>query len=139
MASYPEMLAVGKDRSRFVLMAKQCLLLPINEWELKFLNRLISGDETDPAPPQKLSTRMAETLFEIRDEYELHSTLYGGFSVPILIQRVYEARTELDEGDEEWIVKLWNSGARQLRRRDIAILRRCAVQLGLIEPYMDVA
>lgn len=139
MASHREMLAVGKDRSRFVLMAKQCLLLPVNEWELKFLNRLISGDEMDPEPPQKLSTRMAETLFEIRDEYELHSTMYGGFSVPTLIQRVYAARTELDEGDEEWITEIRNSGADRLRRRDIARLRRCAVQLGEIEPYMDIA
>jgi hypothetical protein len=87
-------------------------------------------------PPQRLSTRQAETLFEIRDEYELHSGMHGGFSVTTLISRVYEARTDLDEGDEEWIVALWKSGTRQLRRRDIGILRRCAIQLDLIESYM---
>ena len=139
MASYREMHKVGQDRARFVLMAQQLLLLPVNEWQRNFLNSLIYGNDLMIKPPKTLSTRQAESLFEIRDEHELHSTLYGGFSVPILIQRIYGARADLDEDDEEWIVALWNSGVRQLRRRDIARLRRCAVQLDLIEPYMTDA
>src|SRR3954454_18961291 len=101
MASYREMDAVGRDRGRFVLMAKQCLLLPLNHWERKFCESLIAE------PPGRLSTRQAETLFEIRDEYEMHSTLYGGFSVAILVQRVYENRLDLSEANEEWITELW--------------------------------
>jgi hypothetical protein len=134
-----EMDAVGRDRSRFVLMAQQLLLLPVNEWERKFLNRLIHGDEEGP-PPQRLSKRMAETLFEIRDEYELHSTLFGGFSVSTLIQRVYDARADLSsEDDQGWITEVRNSGVNQLRRAGCGRLRRCAAELYLIEPYMDVA
>jgi hypothetical protein len=125
--------AVGRDRGRFTLMAKQCLLFPLNPWERNFCQGLIAE------PPERLSTRQAETLFEIRDEYELHSTLYGGFSVAILIQRVYEARLDLDEADEKWITKLWKLRPAALRRRDCGILRRCAIQIGEIEPYMDVA
>jgi hypothetical protein len=81
MASYREMDAVGRDQARFVLMAKQCLLFDLKPGQRKFCEILIAE------PPEQPSTRQAEWLFEIRDEYELHSTLYGGFSVAILIQR----------------------------------------------------
>ena len=134
MASYREMDAVGRDRGRFVLMAKQCLLLPLNPWERKFCESLIAE------PPERLSTRQAETLFEIRDEYEMHSTLYGGFSVAILIQRVYERRLDLnDEDNEAWITSLCDRKITSLRRRDLFRLRRCAIRVEAIEPYMDVA
>jgi hypothetical protein len=133
MASYREMDAVGRDPSRFVLMAKQCLQLPLNPWERKFCESLIAE------PPERLSTRQAETLFEIRDEYELHSKLYGGFSVPILIQRIFENRLDLSDDDEAWITALRDRGATSLRRRDLGRLRRCAIQIGEIESYMDVA
>ena len=80
MASYSEMDAVGRDRARFVTMAKQCLAFPdINEWERKFLDSLIRGNEMMGAPPEQLSLRQAETLLSIRYEYELHSELHGGF------------------------------------------------------------
>ena len=133
MASYREMDAVGRDTARFVLMAKQCLLLPLNHWERRFCESLIAE------PPERLSTRQAETLFEIRDEYEMHSTLYGGFSVAILVRRVYENRLDLNESDEDWISNIWKSGASSLRRRDVGRLRRCAIEIREIEPYMDVA
>jgi hypothetical protein len=92
MPSYREMDAVGRARARFVSMAKQCVALPINEWEAKFLDGLIRGNAMMGAPPQRLSVRQMEVLFEIRDAYELHATLHGGFSIPLLIQQVYEAR-----------------------------------------------
>ena len=133
MASYREMDAVSRDRGRFVLMAKQCLLLPLNHWERKFCESLVAE------PPERLSIRQAETLFEIRDEYQMHSTLYGGFSVAVLVQRVFENRLDLNESDEEWITALWKRGASSLRRRDLGRLRRCAIEIGEIEPYMDVA
>ena len=138
MASYREMDAVGRDRSRFVVMAKQCLLFPVNEWERKFLDSLIVGSKIMGEPPERLSTRQAETLFEIRDEYELHTTLTGGFSVVKLIQSVYEARLDLDESDEEWITALWNCRpvVDRLRRRDLGRLRRCSILIGAIESYM---
>ena len=118
---------------------RRCLRLPVNEWEERFLNNLIHGtDETD-GPPQQLSARRMEKLFEIRDKYELHATMYGGFFIPNLIRRVFEARRDLDEGDEEWITALRGSGVDKLRRADIGRLRRCAVQIGEIKSYMDDA
>ena len=80
MASYLEMDAVGRDRARFVSLAKQCLAFPdINEWERKFLDSLIRGNEMMGGSPEQLSLRQAETLLSIRDEYELHSELHRGF------------------------------------------------------------
>ena len=65
-------------RARFVTMAKQCLAFPdINEWESKFLDSLIRGNEMMGGPPEQLSLRQAERLLSIRDEYELHSELHG--------------------------------------------------------------
>jgi hypothetical protein len=130
MASYREMDAIGRDRSRFVLMAKQCLRFNLTPSQRKFCESLIAE------PPERLSTRQAEFLFEIRDEYELHSTLYGGFSVAILIQRCYEARLDLDEGDEEWIMRIWKAGTTKLSNTGCGRLRRCAVRIDAIEPYV---
>jgi hypothetical protein len=123
--------AVGRDRGRFTLMAKQCLLFPdLTEWERDFLESLVAR------PPERLSTRQAEVLFEIRDDNELISNIGGAINVSNLIQRAYEARLDLDEGDEEWIVAIWNRGATSLRRRHLGGLKRCCVQLGELEPYM---
>jgi hypothetical protein len=122
--------AVGRDPARFVLMAKQCLLFPdLSEFERDFLESLVAR------PPERLSTRQAEVLFEIRDDYELHCHLSGGFSVAILIQRAYEGRLDLNERDEEWIVEIWKSGRTSLRRRHLGRLRWCCIQLGELEPH----
>lgn len=128
MASYREMDAVGRDRGRFTLMAKQCLLFPeLTEWERDFLESLVAR------PPERLSTRQAEVLFEIRDDNELISNIGGTINVSNLIQRAYEARLDLDEGDEEWIVAIWNRGTTSLRRRHLGRLKRCCVQIGELE------
>ncbi|HJY92003.1 MAG TPA: hypothetical protein VNX23_02610 [Bradyrhizobium sp.] len=120
----------GVER-RFVLMAKQCLLFPdLTEWERDFLESLIAR------PPDRLSTRQAEVLFEIRDANELISNVDGNIKVSTLIRRAYEARLELDEGDEEWIVAIWNRGTTSLRRRHIGRLKRCCVQLGELESHV---
>jgi hypothetical protein len=47
-------------------------------------------------------------------------TLYGGFSVAILIQRCCEARLDLEEDDEEWIAGLWKAGKRNLATQAVA-------------------
>lgn len=135
MASFREMEAIRRDRARFVPIAKHCLHFPVNEWEEHFLNSLIDGSDEMGGQPLQLSIRQVEVLFDIRDRYEMHATLHGGFSVPIVIGRVYEARYDLEEDDEEWITALRISGANKLRRADIGRLRRCAVQIGEIDPY----
>src|SRR3984893_16682816 len=131
MASYRAMDAVGRDPGRFALMAKQCLLFPdLSEFERDFLESLVAR------PPERLSTRQAEVLFEIRDDNELISNIGGTINVSNLIQRAYEARLDLDEGDEEWIVAILNRGPRSLRRWHLGRLKRCCVQLGELEPYV---
>jgi hypothetical protein len=129
MASYREMDAVGRDPARFILLAKQCLVFRLEPGQRKFCKSLIAE------PPERLSTRQAEWLFEIRDEYELHSTLYDGSSVAVLIEQCYEARLDFDEGedDEAWIIKLWKAGTTKLSNAGCGRLRRCAVRLRVIE------
>jgi len=132
LASYREMDAVGRDPSRFVLMARQCLVFPdLTDWERDFLESLVAR------PPDQLSTRQAEVLFEVRDDNELISKIDGNINVSNLIQRAYEARLDLDERDEEWIVAIWNRGTTSLRRRHLVRLKRCCVQLGELEPYIS--
>jgi hypothetical protein len=84
---------------------------------------------------RKPGTRQAEVLFEVRDDNELISKIDGNISN--LIQRAYEARLDLDERDEEWIVAIWNRGTTSLRRRHLVRLKRCCVQLGELEPYIS--
>jgi hypothetical protein len=131
MASYREMDAVGRDPGRFIVMAKQCLLFPdLTDWERDFLGSLVTR------PPDRLSTRQAEVLFEIRDDNELISKIDGNISISTLVRRAYEQRLELDEGDEEWIVAVWKRGTTSLRRRHIGRLKRCCVQLGELESHL---
>jgi hypothetical protein len=107
------------------------LLFPdLTEWERDFLESLIAR------PPDRLSTRQAEVLFEIRDQNELISNIDGNIKVSTLIRRAYEARLELDEGDEEWIIAIWNRGTTSLRRRHIGRLKRCCVQVGELESHV---
>ena len=112
-------------------MAKQCLMFPdLTDWERDFLESLVAR------PPERLSTRQAEVLFEIRDDNELISNIGGNIKVSNLIQRAYDARLDLDEGDEEWIVAIRNRGATSLRRRHLGRLKRCCIQLGELELHM---
>lgn len=132
MVSYREMDAVGRDPSRVRVIAKVLLLLPNHQWtdwELDFLQRMAT--ET----PERLSTRQAEVLFELKEGAEMFSEIRG---IPVrnLITRVYEGRTELPEGYDEWIERIYNSGVSELRRRDLGRLKWCSVQLGELEPYM---
>jgi hypothetical protein len=67
---------------------------------------------------------------------ELISNVGGNIKVSNLIQRAYEARPDLDEGDEEWIVAIRNRGTTSLRRRHLGRLKRCCIQLGELEPHI---
>lgn len=80
-------------------------------------------------------------LFEIRDDNELISRIDGNIKVGNLIRRADEARLDLDESDEEWIIAIWNRGTTSLRRRHLGRLTRCCVQLGELELHAisDVA
>jgi hypothetical protein len=132
MASYREMDAVGRDPSRVSVIAKGLLLVPNyqwTDWELDFLQRMATE------PPQRLSTRQAEVLFELKDAAEMFSDI-DGISVRNLISKAHEGRVDLEQGDDEWVERIYRSGVSALRRRDLARLKRCCVQIGALEPYM---
>jgi hypothetical protein len=163
MASYREMHAVSSDPVRVRNLALSLLALAkaaeniFSEWELTFLRDIaeqstaiialspkerkkfkFSARQTEALLALRdfrLTSRQTETLFEIRDATVLHRDIKG-ISVRNLIKRCYEARLDLDEGDEEFIERLWKSGATELRSRDLMHLKRCSVQLGELEPYM---
>jgi hypothetical protein len=83
----------------------------------------------------RLTSRQAEKLFEIRDASVLYRHI-AGISVRNLIERCYEARLDLDEDDEQFIERLWRTGAAELRGTELSRLKRCSKQLGLLEGYM---
>jgi hypothetical protein len=133
MASYRVMDAVGRDPSRVRVIAKGLLLIANyqwTDWELDFLQRMAT------APPERLSTRQAEVLFELKEGAEMFSSIGGNISVRSLINKAHESRVDLHEGDDEWIERIYRSGVLALRRRDLGRLKRCCVELGALEPYM---
>jgi hypothetical protein len=124
--------ALGRDPGRVRTIAKTLLHTPdhqFTDWEIDFLEKMATN------PPDRLSTRQGEVLFELKEEVELFSDI-GGIRVATLIRKAFEGRTELDEGDEEWIVRKYNSGVTQLRRGDLRRLKRCCIQLNELESYM---
>jgi GAF domain-containing protein len=163
MASSREMHAVSSDPVRARNLALSLLALTkaaeniFSEWELTFLRDIAEQSAAVIALSRKerkeykfsaqqaearlalrdfrLTSRQTEKLFEIRDSTALHRDITG-VSVRNLIARCHEARLELDEGDEEFIERLWKSGATELRTPDLIRLKRCSIQLGELEPYM---
>jgi GAF domain-containing protein len=163
MASHREMHAVSSDPVRTRNLALSLLALArvtediFNEWELTFLRDIAEQAAAIIALSSKerkelkfsakqaeallalrdfrLSSRQAEKLFEIRDAVTLHRDIKG-VSVRNLITRCYEARLDLDVGDEEFIEGLWKSGVSELRTGHLMRLKRCSIQLGELEAYM---
>jgi hypothetical protein len=154
---------IGRDPARVRNLSLSLLKLAetaenvFSEWELLFLrDRVVQADETLALSRKqrkgmkdsdslaearlalrdfRLTTLQAEKLFEIRDASVLHRDIRG-VSVRNLINRCYEGRVELGEDDEQFIERVWQSGIAELRRNDLARLKRCSVQLGWLEDYM---
>jgi GAF domain-containing protein len=163
MASAHEMHAVSSDPVRARNLALSLLALAktaeniFSEWELTFLRDIaeqsaevieLSRKErkeykfsSQEAQAQlalrdfRLTYRQTEKLIEIRDTATFHREI-SGVSVGKLVARCHEARLDLDEGDEEFVARLWKSGATELRTPDLMRLKRCSIQLGELEPYM---
>lgn len=163
MASAREMHAISSDPVRVRNLALSLLSLTkvaediFSEWELTFLRDIAeqSANVIALSPKERkefkfsekhaeallalrdfrLTSRQAEKLFEIRDNVTLHRDI-NGISISKLIARCYEARLDLDEGDDEFIEGLWKTGATELRTPALMRLKRCSIQLGELEPYM---
>jgi GAF domain-containing protein len=163
MASAREMHAVSSDPVKVRNLALGLLALTktaekiFNDWELTFLRDMAERSAAIIALSPKerkefkfsdrqaqallalrdfrLTSRQAETLFEIRDTATLHRDI-SGVSVSNLVAKCHEARLDLDEDDEKFIVGLWESGATALRTPALMRLKKCSIQVDAIEPYM---
>jgi hypothetical protein len=136
MASWREIDRVRKDPAAVRTTAKALLAfrrrdVDFTDWEVDFLQSMVCREGVD-----ELTTRQSEKLLQIRDDAEL-LTEYRGFSVQLLIKGVHEARSDLSEEDEEWIVSIADNAPTSIRRRHIGRLMRCARQLNLIDDETD--
>jgi hypothetical protein len=108
-------------------LAAYLLKLPnaeLTEWEIKFLES-ISNDLL----AEEFTVRQGEKLLQIRDDTELVTEVgYARLSVRILIEKSQLGYLDLDDGDDEWILK-FPKGTATIRRRDASRLLRCARQL----------
>jgi hypothetical protein len=134
MASAREMHAVASDPARVHTLAIGLIALGSKQrQEMKFSAR--HSEALLALRDFRLTSRQIEKLLEIRDATVLHRDV-AGISVSKLIVRCYEARIDLDEGDDEFIERLWKKHVHELRSGDLARLKRCSIQLGELEPYM---
>ena len=131
MASHREMERIRKSPVEFRAMAARLRAgsyMGISLWETDFL-----ADIEDKTYVKEYSLRQAEKLFEIRDKLVPVEKLRNGFSVAILLRRVHEARSDLSQADEDWIVAAWERSQTKVRTGEAGRLLRCAHQLTLIE------
>jgi hypothetical protein len=130
MASWREIDRVRKDRQAVADIAKRLLSLPASEftdWELDFLRSI-----RRPRNVEEFTTRQAEKLLQIRDDIEEVTEVFG-FSVKLLLKGCVEARLDLSEGDEEWVLARSHANSVSIRRKHVGRLLRCARELSLLE------
>jgi hypothetical protein len=80
----------------------------------------------------ELTTRQSEKLLQIRDDIE-EVTEVLGFSVPLLLKGCLEARLDLSEDDEEWVLARSKTNAKTIHRKFVGRLMRCVRSLNLVE------
>jgi hypothetical protein len=80
--------------------------------EKHFLGSIKTQDDKD-----EFTTRQSEKLLQIRDDYESVAELLGGFSVEIVIRKCREARLDLSEDDEEWILQKFDESETTIRQQ----------------------
>jgi hypothetical protein len=136
MASWQEIDRFRKDPKRFRTLAARLLAhtLDLTNWEEDFLVSIKTQSDKD-----EFTTRQSEKLLQIRDDYGSVTELLGGFSVKIILHQCREARFDLSEGDDEWILRRFEESETEIRRKHAGRLRRCARQFGLIEDNYEKA
>jgi hypothetical protein len=130
MASWQEIDRIRKAAKGFRSLAKglHAHISDLTEWEKDFLSSIKDQREKD-----EFTTRQSEKLLQIRDDYVSVTEIRGGFSVGLILRECHEARLDLSEDDEAWIVQLFQQSQTTIRRKHAGRLRRCARELGLIE------
>jgi len=130
MASWREIDRVRKDPQAAADIARRLLSLPASEftdWELEFLRSIRQQRNIE-----QFTTRQAEKLLQIRDDIE-EVTEVLGFSVRLLLKGCVEARLDLSDGDEEWVLARSEASSLSIRRKHVGRLMRCARELHLVE------
>jgi hypothetical protein len=127
MASWKEIEEFKRDPARARALAKSLLVTTgWTAWEEPFL-------EDMQARHERLSTRQAEKLLEIRDDAQWVSSIKG-FSVRTLLQTCWEARFDLDNDDDiEFLERLKANSSTTAKYRDASRLLRCARKLQMID------
>jgi hypothetical protein len=98
-----------------------------SDWELEFLRSIQQLRNVE-----EFSTRQVEKLLQIRDDIqEVTETL--GFSVRLLLKGCVDARLDLSESDEEWVLARSRVSSSSIRRKHVGRLMRCARELNLVE------
>jgi len=129
MASYKELLALGRDPVRVRAVARRLLASAEDwaDWERDFLEGLVAEYGIDALTP-----RQHEKLVELREGAEYVSTIEG-FDVASLIDKCWPKRLDLDYEDDIAFIEQ-ERGSTSIRRRHVERLLRCCRKLGVIYP-----
>ena len=129
MASYKEIIALGRDPVRVRAVARRLLASAEDwtDWERDFLEGLVAeyGSDALSAPQrEKLAElrRGAEHVFEVEE-----------LDVGSLIEKCWPLRLDLDYEDDIAFIEQ-ERGSTSIRRRHVERLLRCCRRLGLIGP-----
>jgi hypothetical protein len=128
MASYKEMLALGRDPARVRAVARRLLASAEDwtEWERDFLEGLVAEYGSHALTP-----RQREKLVELRDGAEYVSTIEG-FDIAFLIDKCWLGRLDLDYEDDVAFIEQ-ERGSTSIKRRHVERLLRCCRKLGVID------
>ena len=129
MASYKELLALGRDPVRVRAVARRLLASAEDwaDWEPDFLEGLVAEYGIDALTP-----RQHEKLVELREGAEYVSTIEG-FDVASLIDKCWPKRLDLDYEDDIAFIEQ-ERGSTAIKQRHVERLLRCCRRLGLIVP-----
>jgi hypothetical protein len=129
MASYKEIIALGRDPVRVRAVARRLLasVEDWTEWERDFLEGLVAeyGSDALSAPQrEKLAElrRGAEYVFEVEE-----------LDVGSLIEKCWPLRLDLDYEDDIAFIEQ-ERGSTSIKRRYVERLLRCCRKLGVIGP-----
>jgi hypothetical protein len=129
MASYKEMLALGRDPVRVRAAARRLLASAEDwtQWERDFLEGLVAEYGIDA-----LTSRQRKKLAELREGAEYVSTIEG-FDVASLIEKCWLGRLDLDYEDDVAFIEQ-ERGSTSIKRRHVERLLRCCRKLGANGP-----
>jgi len=128
MASYKELLALGRDPVRVRAVARRLLASAEDwaDWERDFLEGLVAEYGIDALTP-----RQHEKLVELREGAEYVSTIEG-FDVASLIDKCWPKRLDLDYEDDIAFIEQ-ERGSTAIKQRHAERLLRCCRKLRVID------